>query len=815
MTSEEKRLRLQHAATDFTEADQAKEYWSTTEFQSRTFSRILPMNARMLLNIAASLQPDSVFEFGCNAGRNLGLLRDRAVPAPSRVQGCDINKESVAYGKEEYGLDLHVGDETFLASLDSDAFDLVFTVSVLDHMPNYPDALVELARIARKHLLLFEPTRIDPSQESSKAEAFENDSPGMWEDATPFSYFHPYHVAALLLGLRTRTHLPTPLRRFRLGPYYEIHLYEKVQGETCLADRIRRMASDQGTSLSFPSCRYPDLARLLEKDAPEARTNGQTAVRFALDPRDAEAFDAEAATSDAAGLMLICDRTLVPRILEAGKRMGTSLVPVHGAGEVVLLTDLEDIPGKTDPLADPAALRSAFDQIRESRQLARSYGLSFLDWNHESLEAARRARAKVEATDRSLKYRIGEAIIRAARPSRDTILLPARLWRLYREAKGKSNTATETKKRRRKRYRTAQSEIRGLFFATNGVGLGHLTRSLAIARRLRDLEPTAELTFITTCHATHLVEEQGFDVYHVPSVRDYDGLMTLQEWNKQLRNQLRRVLDRSEAHFLVFDGAQPYDGLADVLRAERKVLTRVWVKRGQLKAALEEMRQHKMRLFDLVIEPGEVGGPDPEAKDETARWVAPITLLGEDDLLSREAAASHLGIDPSRRAVLLLLGAGNINDTESLTHQAIDVAQELDAQVVVAESPIAKARAEAPEGVVIAKEYPISRLFRAFDLTVAAAGYNTVAELCRFDVPSILIPNEHTGADDQVARAMAAAALGSARVLRPFSREGLERIMRASFQSAGGSPNRPSAGMTDGAMQAAEQIRRMVRTPDA
>ena len=72
---------------------------------------------------------------------------------------------------------------------------------------------------------------------------------------------------------------------------------------------------------------------------------------------------------------------------------------------------------------------------------------------------------------------------------------------------------------------------RVLFTTSNGTGLGHLTRSMAIARRLGDeLEPL----FFTLSAAAPVVERMGFAVEYAPSYatpasgNDY-------RWSRRLR----------------------------------------------------------------------------------------------------------------------------------------------------------------------------------------------------------------------------------------------------------------------------------------
>ena len=61
---------------------------------------------------------------------------------------------------------------------------------------------------------------------------------------------------------------------------------------------------------------------------------------------------------------------------------------------------------------------------------------------------------------------------------------------------------------------------------SNGVGIGHLTRMLAVARRCpQPLEPV----FLTLSQAIRIVREQGFLVEYLP----YHGLLDcdIQHWN--------------------------------------------------------------------------------------------------------------------------------------------------------------------------------------------------------------------------------------------------------------------------------------------
>ncbi|MFD1735469.1 hypothetical protein ACFSCX_02730 [Bacillus salitolerans] len=101
-----------------------------------------------------------------------------------------------------------------------------------------------------------------------------------------------------------------------------------------------------------------------------------------------------------------------------------------------------------------------------------------------------------------------------------------------------------------------------LFMPTNGFGLGHLTRTLAIARRLKQQDPSVKIIFITTSHAIHLVYKEGFIGYFFPS----EKLSTLKRrvWNQMFSSTVINVIRAYNPKVLVFDGVYPYDIISEI-----------------------------------------------------------------------------------------------------------------------------------------------------------------------------------------------------------------------------------------------------------
>jgi UDP:flavonoid glycosyltransferase YjiC (YdhE family) len=297
---------------------------------------------------------------------------------------------------------------------------------------------------------------------------------------------------------------------------------------------------------------------------------------------------------------------------------------------------------------------------------------------------------------------------------------------------------------------------RVVFVSSNGTGLGHVTRSMAIARRLVELDPL----FITLSGAAPVVREQGFPVEYVASYST-PGAGSDWRWSRRLRSRLRAALSEAAPRLVVFDGAHPYQGLIDALPAAARA-KRVWCRRPMWKPGSNRGALGREGFFDAVLEPGEFAasedrGPTVERRAQ-ARVVDPIVFCDDSDLLPRADAARELGLDPGARCVLVNLGQGP--EVRDLAERCVaHLSGREGIQVAVLSSAIA-AGLDVPDGVVhLQARYPISRHYRAIDAAVSAAGYNAYHELIRLGVPSLYAPMRRQ-TDDQAARARYAEGAG-------------------------------------------------------
>lgn len=305
-----------------------------------------------------------------------------------------------------------------------------------------------------------------------------------------------------------------------------------------------------------------------------------------------------------------------------------------------------------------------------------------------------------------------------------------------------------------------------LLCTSNGVGLGHLTRTIAIARHLQAQGISPKI--LTLSDGVGLGEAYGIDVSYFPHRAGQNAVT----WNLRLAQRVRRELRSTGAGVVTFDGTWPYRGFQLGLRRRGGGVCAIWVRRAMWKSSMDAGLKAS-HLFDFIIEPGEYAADEDRGATVTDRGrthvVGPIRLVQEADLIDRADARSELGLDPDRLAVLVQLGRGVIGDFDAFAG-LVASALPSDAQIVLAAR---QSSINVPEAISV-DTYPLAASFQAFDCAISAAGYNSFHESLSLGLPSLFVPNTQTRTDDQEARARWAERAGVALAALP-SDEGAQR----------------------------------------
>lgn len=295
----------------------------------------------------------------------------------------------------------------------------------------------------------------------------------------------------------------------------------------------------------------------------------------------------------------------------------------------------------------------------------------------------------------------------------------------------------------RSRYRIA-------FVTSNGAGMGHLTRLLAIARNLPE---DMEAVFVSLSQAVPVVAKYGFPFVYIAS-KGETGLSPA-DWNAYSEKRFTEEFDRLDPDAMIFDGTWPYRGLLNAAAARN--LPMIWSRRGMWKPETADTSLSFGRRFELILQPGEFAAEADHGatqKMNDAHRVGPITVLDRSELMDASEARARLGLAEGERAVLVTLGAGNLNSINETTAHVVQAFKDLPSQwrIFLTSNPIS-AGVSTFAGVDSVELYPVAEYANAFDMTVSAAGYNSFHEWMMACVPSLWIPNTSTQTDDQVARA--------------------------------------------------------------
>jgi UDP-N-acetylglucosamine--N-acetylmuramyl-(pentapeptide) pyrophosphoryl-undecaprenol N-acetylglucosamine transferase len=328
-----------------------------------------------------------------------------------------------------------------------------------------------------------------------------------------------------------------------------------------------------------------------------------------------------------------------------------------------------------------------------------------------------------------------------------------------------------------------------VMFPTNGVGFGHFTRLLAIARRIKKLDPEIEVVFFTTMPTLHLLKREGIPAYHLPG-RDKFKDMPAKTWNLIVEENMANVFAIHKPSMFIFDGAFPYRGMLNAIQG-RDEIRKVWLRRGMFKKGSTKIPVDSINHFDYVISPKDSVKQEEHDMEFTPTVVKcdPILYLDEMELRPRNDLRNRLGIPHDALVCYLQLGAGQINDIESEISVCLtELEKHENLYVILGESMLGDRLPSIGGRVRVLTDYPNSLDFNAFDFTIMAAGYNSYHEAIRFSVPTISIPNMKTGMDDQLARVEVAEEAGAMIVLREVTprrvQAAIERLMQESVRKS-------------------------------
>ena len=294
-----------------------------------------------------------------------------------------------------------------------------------------------------------------------------------------------------------------------------------------------------------------------------------------------------------------------------------------------------------------------------------------------------------------------------------------------------------------------------VFYAINGIGLGHLSRCEAIARRTRSfaemLGETVDIQFLTTSDADWVI--QDFPVYKFPSKSVFSGQKgAAKRYASGAKLMISNMLAWMRPDVLVVD-TQSQGAFAEFHFLREYARQTVLIERHKLVEQAEtSVHQAHLKLYDRVL--------IPDDGSQRSRYVFPTevepTFMGRicgydsNRTWSASRVREHFGIGPEQHLVYVAAGGGGdpaaADELRDLVNRVVSVPNVV---VLAAFGPLAKQDGiYSTERVISIREPQIWRYFPGLDLAISAAGYNSYEELMAAGVPTLFYA-QAKGLDDQ------------------------------------------------------------------
>lgn len=357
--------------------------------------------------------------------------------------------------------------------------------------------------------------------------------------------------------------------------------------------------------------------------------------------------------------------------------------------------------------------------------------------------------------------------------------------------------------------------LRVLFYAVNGLGLGHVTRLLAIARKLRDIAPEAEILFVTSSEAEDVIFREGFAAFKVPSKNmRMDGRIRTITYSRLLHTVSVNVISAFHPHILIVD-TFPSGSLQELLPVLRWDCLKVFIHREQrAEVASSQAMLSSLQLYDLVVFPHKENEILHNLPDELKRfWAGPITIRERSDAITQKDAREYLGLPLNKKIVYVTFGGGGDAEIKTALTTTIQGISNLpNINIAVATGPLFRGNLAHQPHITLVDHYPMSELFSAFDAAISAAGYNTTMELLHFGVPTALVPFERQ-VDDQTKRALEIENYGAAISIDYLTEQSVhDAIMRLFDPKTSQEMSASAIGLVPegGALRAADAILKLI-----
>ncbi len=309
-----------------------------------------------------------------------------------------------------------------------------------------------------------------------------------------------------------------------------------------------------------------------------------------------------------------------------------------------------------------------------------------------------------------------------------------------------------------------------VLIAGGGTG-GHLMPALAIAAALTEQRPDIQLLLIGSERGIEktVLPKYPYAYRLLPSEPLYRGSWWRNvRWIRlalRLKHDVDRLLDAERPDVVVSTGG--YAAGPVVWRAQRRGIPTALQEQNAFPGLTTRWLARRARHIYLGIDDAR-GRLSTGVATQIFTFGNPIRPPAPNGT-DRSAALREMGLEPSRPCVFVFGGSQGSQALNAAVAGALEQRLLDGVSLLWGTGPAHAQRyaSHAVPGRVVVRGFfdPIAPAYRAADLVVSRAGAMTIAELCAWGKPSVLVPLKTAAADHQTYNARALAARGAAILL--------------------------------------------------
>jgi len=290
--------------------------------------------------------------------------------------------------------------------------------------------------------------------------------------------------------------------------------------------------------------------------------------------------------------------------------------------------------------------------------------------------------------------------------------------------------------------------VKVLLYAINSIGIGHLSRLIAIARAMQRLDTSLKFLFLTELSDNRLLEDYSFPYVYIPPLKKvlFDPEYVIFGTEKMLiRNAIiQGTIEAYKPQLVIHDSLidDMSFKVAKKIKAKQVFVTR---QRNNLDDFMAEMIEY-LKFMELIVlaEPAQLSIDLPEVYEVSVPLIR--RTISEIDVTS---IRRKYRISCTEPLITICNGGGTAfrgfeDSFWEVIFRALRKFNSENRRIIGITGPLSRSTLIIPKNIknmqIFDYEPNLVDLFSVSDLVIARGGYNTANELEMLKVPALTIP---------------------------------------------------------------------------